>query len=1049
MPGPSIPIPKFASFKPKAKLKGPVKPEDEHTPTKRSREDTKHHKNKPRPEKELRHASPISKDVPLWVVDRKGDVKNLVYGSIHSYDIPTFHRAGRGGVIGATPGLKIDRNSTDDKSITLASIQDLNFAGRERNIFFRLDREQPRILKIKPQLVSEASQQSPSEVDFVPLTSKAQKRKRDDTDDSSDSETNYRSVHRQTNSFSRPGDTTLQFATESESSGSERPTTTHASLDKITILLSKQVENSPHDIDAWLALIEQQGSRYVKDYRRPATNAEIMSTADIKIHMYEKALEHARSLADRERLLLGLMAEGSKIWEIKEQASRWERITTDHIESLRLWRSYADFKQATFSVFRQEEVRDVFTQRIRLLLKAIGTATAVARESLYIQLLYVFLRLTVFMRQSGYSELAIALWQGVLEFNLFAPISMTSDEEKFSSFKEFWESEVPRIGEVGACGWRHFAINTKCVDTAPVLVDNVHDSLDNKHPFESWAKAEYLRARASLTPGRTMDEVVEDDPFRMILFSDIEELLLPINSPSKNMSVSLISAFLIFCNQPPLKNSDMDIFALSTDNFISTELLNADPTWLRREYLSTSPIVDNKEAGSKNILKAPWSHLPSSPESMFSAMWFNTLIAWQDVYPHDTGPVTHNLLRNALKQLVEVDVVEELSMYYLAFEWKNSPETIRKTAKGLLKQHPASLRLYNAYGMIEWSRGNKDVAKSVYSAALNMRDSLPQDEWKDSITLWKNWTWLSLDDFDNDTAMGRLLSIADCNTSGFPSASPAGIIKTRQHLSSNRDFFVSAGDLDQAILYAECLSLLEYLAPRSLGGTTWGNQGDINAAVSVSLDFSRSLLERKIGGTTPHMLFLQSTARLLYHHTRAGPFRPAFIRGHLTSSIEIFPQNLIFLSLYAFNEARLRIENRVRNLFISTILTPENDTLASRLFVIRHESQHGTIHSVRSAFENALASASSKSSAGLWKLYIIFCVQTPQFRYLAKDVWFRALKACPWAKELYILGFENLHDLIKFDQLKETWRVMGEKELRVHVDLEDVFDEMRELDNHE
>jgi hypothetical protein len=65
---------------------------------------------------------------------------------------------------------------------------------------------------------------------------------------------------------------------------------------------------------------------------------------------------------------------------------------------------------------------------------------------------------------------------------------------------------------------------------------------------------------------------------------------------------------------------------------------------------------------------------------------------------------------------------------------------------------------------------------------------------------------------------------------------------------------------------------------------------------------------------------------------------------------------------------------------------------------------------------------------------------------MAKDIWYRAISDCPWAKELYILGLERLEGLVEFEELKRTWRVMGEKELRVHVDLEDKFEDLAELE---
>jgi len=127
-------------------------------------------------------------------------------------------------------------------------------------------------------------------------------------------------------------------------------------------------------------------------------------------------------------------------------------------------------------------------------------------------------------------------------------------------------------------------------------------------------------------------------------------------------------------------------------------------------------------------------------------------------------------------------------------------------------------------------------------------------------------------------------------------------------------------------------------------------------------------------------------------------------------------------------------------------LTPENDTLTSRLFAIQYEINYGTIHSTRSAFEHALSPPALKSSAGLWRFYIIYCLETPQFRAQVKEIWYRALRACPWAKELYLIGFEKLSRIIDFTELRSTWKIMGEKGLRVHVDLEDQFEEVAELE---
>jgi hypothetical protein len=88
--------------------------------------------------------------LPSYVVDRKGDLNNLVYGSVHRYSVPPFHRAGAGGIVGCPRNLKIDRDAGEDKGIV---VNDRRFEGtgkREKYIFARNEKKGMRLLKVKP-----------------------------------------------------------------------------------------------------------------------------------------------------------------------------------------------------------------------------------------------------------------------------------------------------------------------------------------------------------------------------------------------------------------------------------------------------------------------------------------------------------------------------------------------------------------------------------------------------------------------------------------------------------------------------------------------------------------------------------------------------------------------------------------------------------------------------------------------------------------------------------------------------------------------------------
>ncbi len=154
-----------------------------------------------------------------------------------------------------------------------------------------------------------------------------------------------------------------------------------------------------------------------------------------------------------------------------------------------------------------------------------------------------------------------------------------------------------------------------------------------------------------------------------------------------------------------------------------------------------------------------------------------------------------------------------------------------------------------------------------------------------------------------------------------------------------------------------------------------------------------------------------------------------------------FPRNTIFLSLYAWNERRLRVDDRVRSMLRDIVLIETNDNIISRVFAICYETKAGNVHSVHAAFENAVSNPIICANPGLWKLYLQFCVHTKDYRRRAKDVFYRGMRACPWAKSFFMLAFTEMKGLMTFEELRSVYKVLGEKELRIHVDLEDRLEE--------
>ncbi|KAG4430631.1 hypothetical protein IFR05_013880, partial [Cadophora sp. M221] len=872
MSAPKANVPKFGSFKPKpaATAPEPEKPKTEYRTDIRHKfrssdekgDKRRHHKrhrsrSKERvpepPEVGPTRASPSTNSPEIFFVDKKGDVKNLVYGSVHRYNVPPFYRYGAGYVLGTSLDVKIDRNQSEDNGVVLSSWRIPRL--REKYVFSRIERERPKLLKIRPEVLAETSSTLGS--DFVPLQApRGRKRKRSSGGESSDygEKRDYRSIYGKPKDSGQPLDEDLQYATESDSSGSDagRVIKIDSSLRQRNVELSRKVDQFPQDITAWLELIDHQDVLMkAGDDRRRITTAEIRSTADIKFHMYEKALEKVSSLEDKEKLLLGLMAEGTKIWEVNIQSDRWEQISKENIDSLLLWTSYLNFKQSTFATFRYDDVREVYLKRIRLLLGSIEGSAEDSRETFYHQLIYVMLRLTLFIREAGYTELAVGIWQGLLEMNFNAPKEAMTKIASMDSFKDFWESEVSRIGEAASLGWNHFVNNSSDIEIPDTLTDEVDDSLNNADIFRTWSVAERIRMKCSQTPARTMDEVVEDDPYRVIMFSDIEDFLIQLPLNSEGLRRCCVNAFLLFCRLPPMAtlNSETSQNWVS-DPFVRDELLECTSAWIKNEYFSKSR-NDNSDVSPPSYLHNPFPNCVGTPELLFGKTlagndYFNSPPSQQSGfearYGGDNGPISTTWILNTLKQLIQSRFTEDLAEYYLAFSYNHSPTTIKKISKGLLKQHPSSLRLYNAYAMIEWSRGNRDVANGVFSAALTMNSNSPassspnisnEEQSKDAIMLWRNWSWLTLEATDNTTTLQRLLSIPDGKPDPSITLTPTIILRAKQHLASTRDYLSSTGDFVRAVLYTECLALLTYLTSAPTAEPQSPAQGSILPALEI------------------------------------------------------------------------------------------------------------------------------------------------------------------------------------------------------------------------
>ncbi|RMJ24171.1 hypothetical protein PHISP_04951 [Aspergillus sp. HF37] len=1104
-PPEKTPIPRFASFKPPPPPPEPDRPHrssrehthrDEksrhrghrrHCDRSRSRERRKErrehrHRGKedvrdvapePVPETPVKTADDNGAD--LFIVDTKGDKHNLVYGTLHRYSIPHYYRVGRGNVLGLPRRYKIDRDAAENGKLVIRADTSGTDATRAKpkSVFSKLNKQKPKLLRVRPESIADATDTTG---DFLPLDLSGKHDHRVHGEPESDDEKHaYRSILGK----AKPEDSLpshMEIAPETDSSEEEGQRGDLSSeARQLNVDLSRNAEQNPRDVGAWLRLIDHQEALLTgTDEHRQLTYAEKMGLADIKISLCEKALKKSGDNASKDRLLLRLLEEGAKLWDTKKLSTQWQSILKSNPQFISLWVKYLDFRQTEFLDFTYERCMSTFVDCLRL-----NLSSPSGPEKVHVQY-YLFLRLTLFIREAGFTEHAAGLWQAVLESTIFRPDELSliyGRENAMSAFLEFWESEVARIGDSGAKGWK----SRSSLPLEPA-VSASKSRLNPKSIFASWATCERERACDTRVPARSLDESDDDDPYRVIISSDLEEFLPLVWE--LDSTDGLLNGFLYFCHLPPLA---------SPSNIETTSRWIGD-NFLRNEFMgSSSSTIDSwvakSGAGGLSALSFPHQNLIHSVDTFFAERqsWFSSFQLWTEATADGHSDIDADWVRRSLRLLVEADLAnDDLAEYTLALEFASNSKEAKKFAKSLLRKRPSSLRLYNSYALMESRSGNHTAADHVWATSISMsKASAEGDDAVDAASLWRTWIWESLEARDMARASYLLLSMPQhsVNVAEFPASSqvafsPTEQLKIHSLLSDSQERALGVQKANIFVAYADCLSILLYLS-HSLDLTK-----ALDAYTSALIKLSASAVHPPTFKSFAAELLHQSRARLLYYHMRTNSiYKPAQIRTILAESISSFPHNTIFLSLFAWNESRFRIEERVRGVIgditrsrtqpTQSAATTQAVPITTHLFSIFTELNRpvyagSTLHSTRAAFEKAIGDANSRTNAtttntstarsnlSIWKLYVLFELSHNEVQR-AKDVFYRGVRACPWSKELIMLAFTHLRadqhrdEAAKgagmgFEELRRVYNVLVEKELRVHVDIEDVLEEIMAKD---
>jgi hypothetical protein len=475
-----------------------------------------------------------------------------------------------------------------------------------------------------------------------------------------------------------------------------------------SIQLSRRVKENPEDIPAWMELVDHQDALLragqTLDYQ--VLENEAHSYAEIKVSMLESALSHAADPKERLKVLNYLMREGIKVWNSKTIATKWSEVLKAEDDDFELWKLHLDYSMSNIASFRFDDIKQMLLDR----LKRAVTSNESSSARGFGQATYVFLRATRFLHDAGYKELAVAAWQAMLELTFCRPPSVKEDKDALDAFEGFWESEVPRLGEEGALGWSSFHMSP---GEAPEPAEYVPPQFEHsKDAYKSWAGEERWQADRARVPARTLDFGNDEDPFRVVMYSDIAPFLFYIPQVAlPQIGRQLLDAFCIFYGLPPLSATDEWTALALEDPFLSEARMQ-----LVVDHGKNNS--DDEETVKRTPNFAPASmQVTNTPELLFCRAGWYRYLPQTDRRPS----LNLDLVHNAVRQLVNGGAgTEDLWLYYLALSSAKDPTSLKKLAKGLLKKHPTSFALYDGYALAEQAQNNLDTAKKVLATATDL-----------------------------------------------------------------------------------------------------------------------------------------------------------------------------------------------------------------------------------------------------------------------------------------------------------------------------------------
>ncbi|KAK7064328.1 NRDE-2, necessary for RNA interference-domain-containing protein [Favolaschia claudopus] len=973
-------LPSTSSAPPSSKSKGKEKERKRKRDKDRDVPKTKSvHHDPPPPVEERTHESGSR----LYYVDRKGDPLNVQYGSINSKDVPKYRIAGRS-ILGLPSSYSIFRTSNGIE---------IGPPGK-RKMPSLTDGSSRALLSRKPtrSFVNAVSSSKYEEEDgFLRLPSRAVNA----------NEQSYRSIEKSRDN----SDSDSSSAGESDGDDSDEENSSPDSHTATLRLLNERLATHPRSVPNWLSLL----SHTLLTVPITSKNAS-RARSEISVSILARAIA-VNGNADSCLLRIKYLQAGEEIWHDSKLRAEWEDALRA-VKGVEIWMEWLEWR------IRKSSDISVVTEAAK------RASAAIHNDE--VGQMRVFWRLAVAFQMAGYGERATAMFQAQTELTFQIPQALYGLplQVRLDGLEEFWESECPRLGETGAKGWGSWYSSGR-PSLAPPPSQPGLNSIQDLDPYRKFSFSESFADRTLFIPRRSTDMEADSDPYSTILFSDIRDSLLDLNSSAA---------------KDVLRHAWLTVLGLHLPGFKATEseaAVNWDDRWCHA-YFTRPMFLDAlfPKAQQSRITNDAVAGVIVGREREYASGLRNPVLSAGRGVLSPLGVPSADANRRGIwtkQDLSGVDVafiervfeqlrLENSDVHWdvltLAFVAASSVKSALKLSRKFLSTAPDSIFHWAAHARLELLRDRPDDARKVYETVL----STPSSPTRPGIAgLW--WDWAELEWLSGQADSALKVSL---RSAGVEGSGGVMLLRAKRNLD---DHAKAAGESEAREGWVNLRALLELLT-----------SSDPEQALRI---FDAWLVSEK-EGTSEHERLLLDELLLLYRYGTIlrKPMPPALLRKRAEKAISLYPSNSILLGLFLESEKGQGVWGKVRNL-VGEGGSVEKDVVRriEEVWVAGWDKTHweAEVERTRSGLAAAVESERTRRSATLWRIYIEFEIRAGQL-HRAKKILFRAVGDCPLVKELYLTAFGALRGVFSAQELDGFADTMAERGVRLRRGLDELLE---------